>query len=140
MLFFRREDGASFFIIFWYLPTNFYTISKSRKITSSTLPCWENLKFHKIVLFPYIVLLFPIYFSPSLPLHSVSLFYLFSFLFVSFFLSCPLKMTAFQDIAPCSLVEIYHIFRGTYWLHHQGDQGNDGGSTYPSNVGLLQRV
>jgi hypothetical protein len=131
MLFFRREDGASVYsIIFWYLPTNFYTISKSRKITSSTLPCWENLKFHKIVLCPYIVLLFPIYFSPSLPLHSVSLLCLFSFLFVIFFLSCSLKMTAFQDIAPCSLVEIDHIFRGTYWLHHQGDQVNDGGSTY----------
>jgi hypothetical protein len=30
-----------------------------------------------------------------------------------------LKMTAFWDIAPCSLVEVGRRFRGVYCLHHQ---------------------
>jgi hypothetical protein len=32
-----------------------------------------------------------------------------------------MKMTAFWDIAPCSLVEVDRHFRGAYCLHHQGD-------------------
>jgi hypothetical protein len=32
-----------------------------------------------------------------------------------------LKMTAFWEIAPCSLVEVDRRFRGAYCLHHQGD-------------------
>jgi hypothetical protein len=32
-----------------------------------------------------------------------------------------LKMTAFWDIAPCSLVEVDRRFRCAYCLHHQGD-------------------
>jgi hypothetical protein len=31
-----------------------------------------------------------------------------------------LKITAFWDIAPCSLIEVYQHFRGAYCLHHQG--------------------
>jgi hypothetical protein len=32
-----------------------------------------------------------------------------------------MKMTAFWDVAPCSLVEVYGRLRGSYCLHHQGD-------------------
>jgi hypothetical protein len=32
------------------------------------------------------------------------------------------KMTAFWDIAPRSLVEVNRRFRGAYCLHHQGDE------------------
>jgi hypothetical protein len=32
-----------------------------------------------------------------------------------------MKMTAFYDIAPCSLVGVDPLFRGAYCLHHQGD-------------------
>jgi hypothetical protein len=31
-----------------------------------------------------------------------------------------MKMTVFWDAAPCSLVEIFRRFRGTYCLKHQG--------------------
>jgi hypothetical protein len=31
-------------------------------------------------------------------------------------------MTAFWDIAPCSLVEVDRRFRGAYCLHYQGDE------------------
>jgi hypothetical protein len=43
-----------------------------------------------------------------------------------------LKITAFWNIAPCSLVEVYRRFRRTYCLHHRD---------YESlwNVGILQR-
>jgi hypothetical protein len=33
-----------------------------------------------------------------------------------------MKMTAFWDVAPCSLIEVYGRFRGAYCLHHQGDE------------------
>jgi hypothetical protein len=39
-----------------------------------------------------------------------------------------LKMPAFWVVAPCSLVDVYQPFRGTYCLHNQGD--DDGGSKY----------
>jgi hypothetical protein len=29
-------------------------------------------------------------------------------------------MAVFWEVAPCSLVQIYRRFRGTYCLHHQG--------------------
>jgi hypothetical protein len=32
-----------------------------------------------------------------------------------------LKMAVFWVVAPCSLVEVYHRFRGLCCLHHQGD-------------------
>jgi hypothetical protein len=32
------------------------------------------------------------------------------------------KMTAFWDIEPRSLVEVDRRFRGAYCLHHQGDE------------------
>jgi hypothetical protein len=28
----------------------------------------------------------------------------------------------FWDVAPCSLTEVYRLFRGAYCLHHQGDR------------------
>jgi hypothetical protein len=31
------------------------------------------------------------------------------------------KMDVFWVVAPCSLVEVYHRFRGPCCLHHQGD-------------------
>jgi hypothetical protein len=37
------------------------------------------------------------------------------------------KMIAFWDIAPCSLVVVDQRFSGAQCLHHQG---NDGGSTH----------
>jgi hypothetical protein len=36
--------------------------------------------------------------------------------------TCSLRMTAFWDIALCSLIEVDWHFRGVYCLHHQGDQ------------------
>jgi hypothetical protein len=32
-----------------------------------------------------------------------------------------IKMTACRDIAPCSLVQVYRLFRRAYCLHHKGD-------------------
>jgi hypothetical protein len=37
------------------------------------------------------------------------------------------KMDVFWVVAPCSLVEVDRRFRGSYRLHHQGD---DGGSMH----------
>jgi hypothetical protein len=34
-------------------------------------------------------------------------------------LTASMKMTAFWDIVPCSLVEVDRRFRGAYCLHHQ---------------------
>jgi hypothetical protein len=34
------------------------------------------------------------------------------------------KITAYWNIAPCSLVEVDRRFRGAYCLHHQGDEIN----------------
>jgi hypothetical protein len=36
------------------------------------------------------------------------------------FTMASMKMTAFWDIAPCSLVEVDWCFRGGYYLHRQG--------------------
>jgi hypothetical protein len=33
-----------------------------------------------------------------------------------------MKMTAFWDVAPCSLVEVDRRFRGVYCLHYQDDE------------------
>jgi hypothetical protein len=43
-----------------------------------------------------------------------------------------MKMTAFRDMAPCSLVEADQCFRDAYCLHHQGKEyrPDDGGSTH----------
>jgi hypothetical protein len=35
---------------------------------------------------------------------------------------CSMKMTAFWDVAPCSIAEVYRCFIGAYCLHHQGDE------------------
>jgi hypothetical protein len=45
------------------------------------------------------------------------------------------KMTAFCDIAPCSLVEADGRFRDVYCLHYH----DDGDITCLCNVGLLQQ-
>jgi hypothetical protein len=42
----------------------------------------------------------------------------------------PLKMTAFWDISPCSLVEVHRLFRGAYCLHHEGGESDGGGSVH----------
>jgi hypothetical protein len=34
-------------------------------------------------------------------------------------------MAVFWVVVPCSLVEIYHRFRGLCCLHHQGDHDRD---------------
>jgi hypothetical protein len=45
--------------------------------------------------------------------------------------AASMKMTVFWDVAPCSLVDVYRRFRGTYCLHHQGDEcTDDGGSKH----------
>jgi hypothetical protein len=36
-------------------------------------------------------------------------------------MAASMKMTAFWDIALCSLVEVDQLFRGAYCLHHQAD-------------------
>jgi hypothetical protein len=38
-----------------------------------------------------------------------------------------MKMAVFWDVVPCSLVDVYRCFRGTYCLHQCPD---DGGSKY----------
>jgi hypothetical protein len=35
-------------------------------------------------------------------------------------MAAGMKVTAFWDIAPCSLIEVERRFRGVYCLHHQG--------------------
>jgi hypothetical protein len=35
--------------------------------------------------------------------------------------AASLKMTAFWDVAPCSVVEVGRRFRDAYCLHHEGD-------------------
>jgi hypothetical protein len=37
-----------------------------------------------------------------------------------------MKLSAFWDIVPCSLVGVNRRFIGTYSLHHQGDDGDSG--------------
>jgi hypothetical protein len=32
-----------------------------------------------------------------------------------------MKMTVFWDVAPCSLVEVYGLLRGSYCFYRQGD-------------------
>jgi hypothetical protein len=36
-----------------------------------------------------------------------------------------MKMLAFWDVAPCSLVVVDRLFRGAYCLHHQGGAFNE---------------
>jgi hypothetical protein len=39
-------------------------------------------------------------------------------------MAVSMKMIAFWDIAPCSLVEIYRCLRVAYWLHLRPDNGD----------------
>jgi hypothetical protein len=50
-----------------------------------------------------------------------------------FLIAGSIKMTAFWDMSPCSLVEVglYRRFKGAYCLHHQV---HDGSSTHLFNV------
>jgi hypothetical protein len=50
-----------------------------------------------------------------------------------------MKMRAFWDIVPCSLVGEDRRFRGAYCSNHYVDHLDDAGSTHVWNVGLLQR-
>jgi hypothetical protein len=45
------------------------------------------------------------------------------------------KMAVFRVLAPCSLVDVYHCFRGSCCLHHH--RPDDGGSKDLWNVGKL---
>jgi hypothetical protein len=47
-------------------------------------------------------------------------------------------MAVFWDVAPCSLVEVYQRFRGSYSLH--GDRSDDRGCKHLWNVGKLLPV
>jgi hypothetical protein len=49
-----------------------------------------------------------------------------------------LKMTAFWDIAPCSLEEIDYCFRGAYCLYHQGTLLMDTVSTFEISVSFYK--
>jgi hypothetical protein len=40
---------------------------------------------------------------------------------VQFPTAASMKITAFWDVTPCSLVGVYRRFRGANFLHHQGD-------------------
>jgi hypothetical protein len=33
-----------------------------------------------------------------------------------------MKFRVFWDVLPCSQVDVDGLFRGAYWLHHQGDE------------------
>jgi hypothetical protein len=44
-----------------------------------------------------------------------------------------MKMTAYWDIAPCSLVEVDRRFRGAYSLYHQDDRA----PPHDSNVYII---
>jgi hypothetical protein len=46
-----------------------------------------------------------------------------------------MKVAVFWDVAQCSLAHIDRRSRGTYCLHHQGDDDDDGGSKFLWNVG-----
>jgi hypothetical protein len=50
-----------------------------------------------------------------------------------------MKFRIFWAVAPCSHVEVDRRFTGAYCLHHQCDDGTDGGSMHLRNVGQLQR-
>jgi hypothetical protein len=44
--------------------------------------------------------------------------------------AASMKMVVFWVVMLCSLVEVYQCFRGTCYLHHQGNDDDDGGSKY----------
>jgi hypothetical protein len=46
-------------------------------------------------------------------------------------------MGVFCVVAACSLVEVYRRFRGACYLHHQGDESDDGGNNHLWNVDKL---
>jgi len=46
-------------------------------------------------------------------------------------MATSMKMTAFWDIAPCSLVEVDRRLKGAYYLNHQG---GDGGIHHPNGI------
>jgi hypothetical protein len=47
--------------------------------------------------------------------------------------AASMKIIVFWDVAPCSLIEVYQRFRGTYCIHHHSP--DDGGSKHLRNVG-----
>jgi hypothetical protein len=49
------------------------------------------------------------------------------------------KMTVFWVVAPCSLVEVYRRFRGSCFVHHQGDDlMMEAGGTSKTSVNFYQ--
>jgi hypothetical protein len=40
-----------------------------------------------------------------------------------------MEVTSFWDTVPCSLVEVYQRFGGSYCIHLQCNSSDDGGST-----------
>jgi hypothetical protein len=48
-----------------------------------------------------------------------------------------INMAVFSVVVPCRLVEVYRRFRGTCYIHHQGDRPDDEGSKNFWNVGEL---
>jgi hypothetical protein len=46
-------------------------------------------------------------------------------------------MTVFWNVAPCRLVEVYRLFRGAYYLHHQSDE-MEAVSTSEASVNFYQ--
>jgi hypothetical protein len=49
--------------------------------------------------------------------------------------AASMKMIVFWVVAPCSLVEVYQLFRGACCLHHQG---NEPASTSETLVNFYQ--
>jgi hypothetical protein len=45
-----------------------------------------------------------------------------------------LKMTVFWGIVPCNVAEIYGRFRGTYELHHQGNESSSYSSPWEAEI------
>jgi hypothetical protein len=57
---------------------------------------------------------------------------------IQILMAASTKMAVLWVAAPCSLVEVYQLFRGAFCLRHQGgDRPDDGGSKFVWNVGKL---
>jgi hypothetical protein len=52
--------------------------------------------------------------------------------------AASMKMTVFWVVAPCSLVEVYRLFRGVCCLHHHHRPDDESTSTSETSVNFYQ--